>query len=255
MGRPATARADLAQRRPRRRTPGRGPPDPAPRLAAPPLGPGRAPPRRPRHRSRQGRRPPGTPPHPGPDPRPLGLPDRLRLGPAARPRRRGGPARRRRTARRGRPPPPPGRADTLAEAAARRLSDAVTALPLHRAGHPYNADALALAVPAPDGQDTPWHQVRLLLRLHRYAQEVVATDAAPDPRVTAARHALDHHRDASEAAHEAASAAATPRIAPTTAYALGVLHADQRHEVEAARYAFQRAWAGEAVGASATLEP
>ncbi|MFJ7782982.1 CHAD domain-containing protein [Streptomyces albidoflavus] len=150
---------------------------------------------------------------------------------------------------------PAGRADTLAEAAARRLSDAVTALPLHRAGHPYNADALALAVPAPDGQDTPWHQVRLLLRLHRYAQEVVAPDAAPDPRVTAARHALDHHRDASEAAHEAASAAATPRIAPTTAYALGVLHADQRHEVEAARYAFQRAWAGEAVGASATLEP
>ncbi|SCD81985.1 hypothetical protein GA0115237_1052104 [Streptomyces sp. ScaeMP-6W] len=143
---------------------------------------------------------------------------------------------------------PAGRADTLAEAAARRLSDAVTALPLHRAGHPYNADALALAVPAPDGQDTPWHQVRLLLRLHRYAQEVVAPDAAPDPRVTAARHALDHHRDASEAAHEAASAAATPRIAPTTAYALGVLHADQRHEVEAARYAFQRAWAGEAVG-------
>ncbi|MBT2881034.1 CHAD domain-containing protein, partial [Streptomyces sp. McG6] len=34
---------------------------------------------------------------------------------------------------------PAGRADTLAEAAARRLSDAVTALPLHRAGHPYNA--------------------------------------------------------------------------------------------------------------------
>ncbi|WP_436738044.1 CHAD domain-containing protein [Streptomyces sp. BBFR102] len=146
-------------------------------------------------------------------------------------------------------PDVPGRAgaDALAQAAARRLADAVAALPLHRAGHPYNADALALAVPVPDGQDTPWHQVRLLLRLHRYAQEVVAPDLGPDPRVAAARRALDHHRDAAEAAHEAACAAATPRIAPTTGYALGVLHADQRHEVEAARYAFQRAWAGEAV--------
>ena len=29
------------------------------------------------------------------------------------------------------------------------------------------------------------------------------------------------------------------RTVPTTAYAPGVPHADQRHEVEAARYAFQ----------------
>ncbi|MCZ2527924.1 hypothetical protein ODJ75_25205, partial [Streptomyces sp. HB2AG] len=40
----------------------------------------------------------------------------------------------------------------------------------------------------------------------------------------------------------AASAALTPRIAPATAYALGVLHADQRQQVEAARYAFSRLW-------------
>lgn len=33
-----------------------------------------------------------------------------------------------------------------------------------------------------------------------------------------------------------------PRIAPTTAYALGVLHADQRHEVEAARSVFRECW-------------
>ena len=45
----------------------------------------------------------------------------------------------------------------------------------------------------------------------------------------------------------AAAAARTPRIAPATAYALGVLHADQRHEVEAARFAFQQAWQKEAV--------
>ncbi|MER7399484.1 metal-binding protein, partial [Streptomyces sp. NPDC000151] len=45
-----------------------------------------------------------------------------------------------------------------------------------------------------------------------------------------------------EAAAAAAAAARTPRIAPATAYALGILHADQRHEVEAARYTFTRAW-------------
>ncbi|CAM5245734.1 hypothetical protein SFUMM280S_05313 [Streptomyces fumanus] len=56
-----------------------------------------------------------------------------------------------------------------------------------------------------------------------------------DVRTLAAGEALDRHRDASEAAAAAAQAARTPRIAPATAYALGVLHADQRHEVEAAR--------------------
>ncbi len=93
--------------------------------------------------------------------------------------------------------------------------------------------------PAPAGR--PWHQVRLLLRLHRYAQEVLDPAAGGDPRLRAAGEALDRHRDAAEAA-AAAQAARTPRIAPATAYALGVLHAGQRHEVEAARYAFQRAW-------------
>ncbi|MFE3934789.1 metal-binding protein, partial [Streptomyces goshikiensis] len=52
----------------------------------------------------------------------------------------------------------------------------------------------------------------------------------------------DRHRDAAEAAAAAATAARTPRIAPATAYALGVLHADQRHEVEASRAAFQDLW-------------
>ncbi|MEV6786927.1 metal-binding protein, partial [Streptomyces sp. NPDC051098] len=53
---------------------------------------------------------------------------------------------------------------------------------------------------------------------------------------------LARHRAAAEAAAAAAAAARTPRIAPATAYALGVLHADQRHEVEAARFAFQEVW-------------
>ncbi|MFD0369998.1 CHAD domain-containing protein [Streptomyces sp. NPDC059071] len=126
-----------------------------------------------------------------------------------------------------------------------RLLDAVGALPLSRAAHPYNAEALALA--AGEAQDTPWHQTRGLLRLHRYAGEVLRGGAEPDPVLYEAGRALDRHRDAAEAAAAAAAAARTPRIAPATAYALGVLHADQRHEVEAARFAFQRAWSRAAV--------
>ncbi|WP_437018309.1 CHAD domain-containing protein [Streptomyces sp. enrichment culture] len=140
----------------------------------------------------------------------------------------------------------------LAAAAHDRLTDAVAALPLITAGNPYNAQALVHGLspdPSPHPQDTPWHQVRLLLRLHRYAREALAGDDAPvDVRLLAAGEALDRHRDASEAAAAAAQAARTPRIAPATAYALGVLHADQRHEVEAARYAFQRCWQKEPVG-------
>lgn len=142
---------------------------------------------------------------------------------------------------------------TLARAAEERLADAVTALPLITAGSPYNAEALVHGLspdPAPHPQDAPWHQVRLLLRLHRYSCEVVHGPGAPhDVRLLGAGQALDRHRDASEAASAAAQAARTPRIAPATAYALGVLHADQRHEVEAARYAFQRSWQKQTVAA------
>ncbi|MFI1177057.1 CHAD domain-containing protein [Streptomyces melanogenes] len=128
-----------------------------------------------------------------------------------------------------------------AQLAEQRLVEAVAALPLARAAHPYNAEAL---VQSGEAQDAPWHQVRLLLRLHRYAQEALHTGLPyeDDERLLRAGRALDRHRDASEAAAAAAAAARTPRIAPATAYALGVLHADQRHEVEAARFAFQQIW-------------
>lgn len=144
----------------------------------------------------------------------------------------------------------------LAAAAHDRLCDAVAGLPLVSAGSPYNAEALVHGLapdPAPHPQDAPWHQVRLLLRLHRYAEEVLhapyGTGVPADPRLAAAGRALNRHRDAAEAAAAAAAAARTPRIAPATAYALGVLHADQRHEVEAARFAFQQSWQKEAVSA------
>ncbi|HEY9366907.1 MAG TPA: metal-binding protein, partial [Streptomyces sp.] len=132
--------------------------------------------------------------------------------------------------------------DAPAEVVERRLLDAVAVLPLARAAHPYNADALELA--AGEAQDAPWRQARQLLRLHRYSLEARRPHAGtlPDPVLYEAGKALDHHRDAAEAASAAATAARTPRIAPATAYALGVLHADQRHEVEAARFAFQQAW-------------
>ncbi|WP_443034261.1 CHAD domain-containing protein [Streptomyces sp. BE147] len=116
-----------------------------------------------------------------------------------------------------------------AERAEQRLLGAVAALPPDESAEPYN-----------EAQDAPWHQARLLLRLHRYAHEVVL--GAPDPVLAGAGQALDLHRDAAEAASAAAAAARTPRIAPATAYALGVLHADQRHGVEAARGAFREAW-------------
>ncbi|WP_369390243.1 CHAD domain-containing protein [Streptomyces sp. CG1] len=142
----------------------------------------------------------------------------------------------------------------LAAAAEERLTDAIAGLPLVTAGHPYNAEALVHGLspdPSPHPQDGPWHQVRLLLRLHRYAQEVLYAGNCPvDVRLLAAGQALNRHRDASEAAAAAAQAARTPRIAPATAYALGVLHADQRHEVEAARFAFQQAWQQQILGAS-----
>ncbi|MET8449961.1 CHAD domain-containing protein [Streptomyces sp. NPDC005209] len=140
-----------------------------------------------------------------------------------------------------------------AAAAQERLTDAIATLPLVTAGHPYNAEALIHGLspdPAPHPQDGPWHQVRLLLRLHRYAREVLYGSGAPvDVRLLAAGQALNRHRDASEAAAAAAQAARTPRIAPATAYALGVLHADQRHEVEAARFAFQQSWQKQTVSA------
>ncbi|MER7762064.1 CHAD domain-containing protein [Streptomyces sp. NPDC097619] len=126
-----------------------------------------------------------------------------------------------------------------------RLTTAVGDLPLLRAAHPYNAEALV----EDEQQDAPWHRVRSLLRVHRYAQETLAGPPDLLARLTAAGEALDRHRDASAAAAASATAARTPRIAPATAYTLGVLHADQRHEVEAARFDFQRIWLRAAVPA------
>jgi len=137
----------------------------------------------------------------------------------------------------------------LAEHARRQLLDAVSALP---PAHP---------LPPPEARrDAAWHRVRLLLRQHRYAEEVLL-GCAPEPRapeecvraagpvgggacarLAAASGALDRHREAAGAAAAAALAANTPRIAAPTAYALGALHTHQRHEVGAARAEFAELW-------------
>nr|WP_199885672.1 CHAD domain-containing protein [Streptomyces sp. CB00455] len=116
----------------------------------------------------------------------------------------------------------------LAAVAETRLSAAVAALPAAAGAHPYDA-----------AHDGLWHEVRRLLRVHRYAREALGGEVT---RPALAGEALDRQRDAAEAAAASATAARTPRIAPATAYALGVLHADQRHEAEAARYDFRRIW-------------
>ncbi len=147
--------------------------------------------------------------------------------------------------------------EPLAERAYRTLLDAAETLPLTEAACPYNTHALyATLTDAADGdlvgdpQDLPWHRVRMLARTCRYALEIPgAGGSLTGPSegghlvtLHGAGRALERHRDAADAAAAAATAARTPRITPATAYALGVLHADQRAEVEAARYAFSRLW-------------
>ncbi|MYS25305.1 CHAD domain-containing protein, partial [Streptomyces sp. DvalAA-14] len=146
----------------------------------------------------------------------------------------------------------------LAGLAYQRLCEAADTLPLHRAANPYNAEAMRASLGADltaDLQDSPWHQVRILLRLSRYAAEVPGSGAPDDQRTAEAAVLLQRHRDAAESAAAVAAAARTPRIAPATAYALGVLHADQRHEVEAARFAFSRLWQRAAAPVPAAAVP
>lgn len=149
-----------------------------------------------------------------------------------------------------------------ASAAFAALVAGVARLPLHRAATPYAGDGLRRlgVVPAPvsgaaaegaaartavdadaalAADDAPWHRVRILVKRARYALEVCAQPAG---ELDALDAVLARHQDASDAAVTASTAARTPRITPATAYVLGVVHADQRLEVEAARYDFGRRW-------------
>lgn len=132
------------------------------------------------------------------------------------------------------------------------LGAAVAELPMGRAAVAYNGDALhRLTAPAAEGadpDDRPWRQVWTLVQQSRSALEVcgpllpAARADAADAALEGLAATLERHNEAADAAQTAALAARTPRITPATAYVLGVVHADQRLEVEAARHAFGTAW-------------
>ncbi|RKT16496.1 CHAD domain-containing protein [Streptomyces sp. 1114.5] len=138
-----------------------------------------------------------------------------------------------------------------AAAAFAALSATAAQLPLHRAATPYGGDGLRRlgAVPAARGavdadaalaaDDAPWSRLRILVKRARYALEVCGRPASELDELDAV---LARQQEAADAAVTAATAARTPRITPATAYVLGVVHADQRLEVESARYAFGRRW-------------
>ncbi|MFJ5922834.1 CHAD domain-containing protein [Kitasatospora sp. NPDC092948] len=132
-----------------------------------------------------------------------------------------------------------------------RSAQAYAGAGLHRLGA-----APADTVPVPRGagepadvalaaDDAPWLQARILVKRARYALEVCS---APDGELLELDRVLGEHQEASDAAVTVATAARTPRITPATAYVLGVVHADQRLDVEAARYAFGRQWPAVAPG-------
>jgi hypothetical protein len=142
----------------------------------------------------------------------------------------------------------------LAAQTGQALERSVSRLPLERAAQPYNGDALhRVPLPVADavGQaahdDAAWTRVGAAVRYTRYAVEAcrpLLGDRADEPLAGLGRLAaqLEVQQDAVDAAEAAALAARTPRITPATAYVLGVVHADQRLEVEAARHAFSRSW-------------
>ncbi|MEV7120654.1 CHAD domain-containing protein [Kitasatospora griseola] len=133
-----------------------------------------------------------------------------------------------------------------------RSAQAYAGAGLHRLGA---AGTEPDMVPAPRGaadadvalaaDDAPWLRARILVKRARYALEVCS---APDGELLELDRVLGLHQEASDAAVTVATAARTPRITPATAYVLGVVHADQRLDVEAARYAFGRQWPAVAPG-------
>ncbi|MFH8383734.1 CHAD domain-containing protein [Kitasatospora sp. NPDC018058] len=150
-----------------------------------------------------------------------------------------------------------------AAAAFTAMSASAQQLPLQRAATPYGGDGLRRlgAVPTARGatdadtalaaDDAPWSRLRILVKRARYALEVCGRPSSELDELDAV---LGRHQEAADAAVTAATAARTPRITPATAYVLGVVHADQRLEVEAARYAFGRRWPDLPLGLDGWLE-
>ncbi|NYI07510.1 CHAD domain-containing protein [Allostreptomyces psammosilenae] len=124
----------------------------------------------------------------------------------------------------------------------RKLVAQVGLLPLGDAATPYNGQGLT-----PAHQDADWRRTHLLAERCLDAAEACrpafgGSLADLCRALGALTRLLELHRQAVDAAEAAALAARAPRITPETAYALGVLHADQRRDVERARYAFGLLW-------------
>ncbi|MFJ1755543.1 CHAD domain-containing protein [Kitasatospora sp. NPDC088134] len=136
----------------------------------------------------------------------------------------------------------------------RRSAEAYAGSGLHRLGPaeetepgrvPVARSAASDADSALAADDAPWLRARILVKRARYALEVCGATGDGLLELDAV---LGRHQEAADAAATVATAARTPRITPATAYVLGVVHADQRLEVEAARYAFGRQWPAVAPG-------
>ncbi|MFE4519626.1 CHAD domain-containing protein [Kitasatospora sp. NPDC056783] len=150
-----------------------------------------------------------------------------------------------------------------AAAAFAALAAGAQQLPLQRAATPYGGDGLRRlgTVPASRGatdadtalaaDDAPWARLRILVKRARYALEVCGR---PSSELDDLDAVLARQQEAADAATTAATAARTPRITPATAYVLGVVHADQRLEVESARYAIGRRWPDLPAGPDGRLE-
>jgi CHAD domain-containing protein len=99
----------------------------------------------------------------------------------------------------------------------------------------------------PAGPDEEWHQTQILARHGRDAAEFCAPVFGQPARMLGRQlervtEILGRHQDAALAAQEAHAAAATPRIAPSTSFALGVLHATERAAVASARRDLTDVW-------------
>jgi CHAD domain-containing protein len=99
----------------------------------------------------------------------------------------------------------------------------------------------------PAGADEEWHQVRFLAKHCRHAAESCVPVFGQPARMLGRQlervtEILGVHQDAVLAAQAAQDAAATPRIAASTSFVLGVLHATERAAVASARRDLGDVW-------------
>jgi CHAD domain-containing protein len=105
----------------------------------------------------------------------------------------------------------------------------------------------AVARLEPTTPDQAWHEAGRLARHGRYAAELCEPVFGSPARgltrqLGRVTEILGRHQDAAAAARAARAVATTPRIAPATSFALGVLHASERAAVASARRDLGDVW-------------